>query len=121
MTPDYLAAQTDAHRVQQFRPAYFVVLLRREPGNHKVAVLAEDEKAVAVLGDKRGSFERAAFFPGLAVHRPGSSPEAFSGSNAHGSEDADAVDAVGDAVLYKRRAAYRGQPDGPRGLPHLPD
>src|SRR5262249_40407512 len=116
MAPNHLAAQTDTYRIQQLCPAYFVVLLRREPSDHKVAVLAEEEEAIAILGHERSSFHRASFSL-LAIHRLGSAPQAFPSSDAHGSKDAVPVDAVSYAVFDKRRAAHRGQPDGSRALP----
>src|SRR5262249_53371894 len=50
MTPHHLAAQTNAHRGQQVRPAYFLVLLWRQLRDYQVAIFAEDEVAIAVLG-----------------------------------------------------------------------
>lgn len=60
VTPYDLATEAETHGVQQFGPVDFVVLFRAQAGNNRVAVLAEDEESVAVLGNERRAFHCAA-------------------------------------------------------------
>src|SRR5262245_9584185 len=107
MTPDDGAAETNANGVEQFGAADFVVLVGREASDDEIAVLAENEKAVAVLGDEGGAFVGAATVAVLSVDGFRGGPQSFAGVNAHGAKDAVAVDAVGDFVFDEGCAADR--------------
>ena len=121
MTPHHAATQADSHRIQQLRSAYFFVLIRRQPDDDKVAVLAEHEETIAIPGHERGPFVRTAFVSVLPVDRPGCAPQAFSRGDAHRTEQTIAVNAIGYAVFNKRGPADRSQTDGSRTLPDFRD
>src|SRR5690606_7254379 len=112
VAPDHPATEADADWGEQPSAAHLVVPFRRESGDYEVAVLAEQEEAVAVAGYERRAFVRTSVLVVASIHRLGRRPQSLPGGDAHRTEQAIPVDAVGDPILYEGSTTDRGEPGG---------
>src|SRR5438445_11910179 len=101
MAPDHVAAEGSAGRLQHFPTAYLLVALRRQLGDDQLALLVEQEEAVAVLDDEVGAGVDGARLGFTGDGQP-RLPKPLTGGDLDRAELARLIGAVQNAALGKR-------------------